>query len=40
MLKTTISELEDSLGELNSKLDIAEEKISEFKDKGSKLYPN
>lgn len=31
-LKTTISELKYSVGKPNSKLDIAEEKISEFED--------
>ena len=32
VVKTTISELKDSLAKPNSKLDIAEEKISEFED--------
>ena len=32
VVKTTISELKDSLAKPNSKLDIAKEKISEFED--------
>lgn len=38
--KNVISEIKNSVVEFNSRLDTAEERISEFEDRSRKKYPN
>lgn len=39
-MKTTISEMENMLGAINSRLDIVEEKMSELEGLATKTIPN